>query len=313
MKNLPLIMVLAAVVVSAGCSTMKSRLEKLPIVGGEQSSAQMKEAAAQPVYGAPEKMLAIWKDSVRSQPGQKSMRGFGGRIFLYDRDGAPIRAQGDLVIYGFDDSVKQREGSKADQKIVLRDDKFQQRYSESGLGPSYSVWIDWDEVGGPDKNVTLIPFFRTPEGKIVRAGQSIYTLHSPTKEEQMYREKLVSHEEISSDGPDSSVGHANFLQSDGEGNGVVQASGIKPMPKKENAVRTTTIFVPKETQKRLRDSSFGINRRQRRSTESSADDSSESVAKESTRPQLPSRIEAARAKRIEEISNSHVFGKPGNF
>ena len=123
MKTQSLILVLAAVVFSTGCTTLKP--PKLPTLtrDAEMTSASASEAE-EPVYGTPVKMLAIWKDSVRTTPGKPSMRGFGGRIFLYDAADKPIRAQGELVIYGFDDSVTNREGSKADQKIVITNDQL---------------------------------------------------------------------------------------------------------------------------------------------------------------------------------------------
>ena len=317
MKTQSLILVLAAVVFSTGCSTFKSQMPKLPTLNREagMESASVSEAE-EPDYGTPVKMLAIWKDSVRTMPGKPSMRGFGGRIFLYDATDKPIRAEGELVIYGFDDSVTDREGSKADQKIVITNSKLQKRYSMSGLGDSYSVWIDWDPVGSPDKSVTLIPFFRMPDGEIVRAGQAIYTLHSG-KTDNLYKEKLASNEEDVSDDSSMNVAQANFLQADGDSNGVVTASSMERLPakSKKNSVRTTTIRVPSQTQQRLRESSY-IRSRSRVKAESSesGDDNSDDVAVEKSETEKrPSRIEAAREKRRKAIGDGNVFGMPGQL
>ena len=316
MKTQSLILVLAAVVFSTGCTTLKP--PKLPTLtrDAEMTSASASEAE-EPVYGTPVKMLAIWKDSVRTTPGKPSMRGFGGRIFLYDAADKPIRAQGELVIYGFDDSVTNREGSKADQKIVITNDQLQKRYSMSGLGDSYSVWIDWDAVGSPDKSVTLIPFFRMPDGEIVRAGQAIYTLHSG-KADKLYKEKLASNEEDVDD-MSQHVSQANFLQADGDSNGVVTASGMERLPEKKskNSVRTTTIRVPSQTQQRLRDSSY-IRSRSRTNAKSADSDeasveSSDVAAEKSETEVRPSRLEAAREKRRKAIGDGNVFGMPGQL
>ena len=121
MKIRNLMLVLVATVLTTGCATFKPTMPSL-----FKSEARETETGAVAVeqeeiaWGEPQKMLAIWKDSVRTQPGKPSMRGFGGRIYLYDESGAAIRSKGELVIYGFDDSVKDREGSKADQKLVFR-------------------------------------------------------------------------------------------------------------------------------------------------------------------------------------------------
>ncbi|QEG23211.1 hypothetical protein [Mariniblastus fucicola] len=309
MKTRILTMVLVAVVLSTGCSVFKPHMPKMPSLtrsNGDKAETAKPEAEL-PTYGTPEKMLAIWKDSVRTHPGKPAMRGFGGRIFLYDQSGAPIRAEGELVIYGFDDSNTERQGSKADQKIVLENSKLQRRYSKSGLGDSYSVWIDWDEVGAPDKSVTLIPFFRTPEGKIVKAGQAIYTLHTPSKEEKLYKEKLVSHDEISSDGDSDPVSQANFIQSTGDASKVVAAGGVDEASQ-DKSVRTTTIRVPMATQKRLQETGNAS------SSKKSSATLTEKAAVSDSMPNRPlTRLEEARKKRREAIGEGNVFGMPGQL
>lgn len=314
MRTRNLSLVLAVIVLLSGCTAMKSRLANnspTSSVGSDTRSAvSSRSESATPDFGTPEKMLAVWKDSVRTQEGRPPMRGFGGRLYLYDQDGSAIRAEGDLVIYGFDDSVTDREGSKADQKIVLRNKQFQQSYSESALGPSYNVWIDWDEVGGPDKSVTLIPFFRTREGDIVRAGQAIYSLHTPGKnKDKIFKERLASHQEPASDQFNNRVSHANYIQQDGDKSHVAHASAQIESPQRSepsNKVRTTTIRVPQETQKRLRSSSF-VKRSQ------PAAETTKVVEDDSPREVRSSRIQAAREKRRKEINNGNVFGMPGQL
>jgi len=274
-RNLSLALV--AIILMSGCSAMKSRLgnnsSTLPAVSrgsDSKSAASSRSDSELPSYGKPEKMLAVWKDSVRSQDGRPPMRGFGGRLYLYDDKGAPIRAQGDLVVYGFDDSVTDREGSKADQKIVLGNQQFQKSYSESALGPSYNVWIDWDEVGGPDKSVTLIPFFRTRDGDVVRAGQAIYTLHTPGRKKDVFKERLASHDEGLFSNRNK-VKHADYIQRPGDKNQIGLAGGqieTSERPESGKRVRTTTIFVPQDTQKRLQSSSFGVHFHEPRQTDS---------------------------------------------
>ena len=53
----------------------------------------------------PQTMAAIWKDSVFEKPGSVSVRGFGARIFFYDEDNQAVKADGELLVYGFDDSM----------------------------------------------------------------------------------------------------------------------------------------------------------------------------------------------------------------
>ena len=50
----------------------------------------------------PLKMVAMWQDTVKSQPGKPSIRGFGGRIIFYGADATkPVKVDGDLDVFAF--------------------------------------------------------------------------------------------------------------------------------------------------------------------------------------------------------------------
>ncbi len=55
----------------------------------------------------PAKLAAMWSDTVKRQPGKQSERGFGGRIVFYDGDEEQVRVDGQLVVYAFDETLKQ--------------------------------------------------------------------------------------------------------------------------------------------------------------------------------------------------------------
>ena len=133
----------------------------------------------------PVTMAAIWKDSVMENPTSASMKGFGGRLYFYDQDNNAVKADGELIVYGFDDSVKGKDDSKrkADVKFVFKQDEFQSHFSESGLGASYSVWLPFEAVGGFRKSVTLIPMFKTADGRLLKSGQSINVLPGKTPDQ----------------------------------------------------------------------------------------------------------------------------------
>lgn len=136
----------------------------------------------------PASMAVIWKDSVLEKPGVPSIKGFGGRIFFYDKDNQSVTADGELVIYGYDDSQDRRpenvadsdevsnKRTKADRKFVFTADQFQTHYSETELGASYSVWIPWEKVGGYRKTIVLIPIFKSADGNVLKSAQSINVL-----------------------------------------------------------------------------------------------------------------------------------------
>ena len=132
----------------------------------------------------PTTMAAIWANTTYEQPGKPTIKGFGGRIFFYDEDNTTVKADGELIVYGFDDSIKNKEENVADRKFVFKQDKFQTHYSENDLGASYSVWIPWEPVGGFRKSITLIPMFKTADGRLIKCPQSISVLPGKTPKTQ---------------------------------------------------------------------------------------------------------------------------------
>lgn len=326
MRTLNLTLLLAGLLFCSGCTAIKSRLSQnspLPAAAADPNSQANKapNAASEslPAYQTPVKMLAIWKDSVRIEGNGDPMRGFGGRLYLYNADGAPVRAEGDLVVYGFDDSVINRQGSKADRKIVISNHQLQKQYSESALGPSYSVWITWDRVGSVDKNVTLVPFFRSSGGEIVQAGQAINPLHTPGKKSNsLYKEKISAFKQPPQTEVANRVSQVNYLEP--SGNGRIENAGYEnagyevpehtqaSMPSRSN-LRTTTIAVPRATQQRLRSSNFGSASRD--TVEKTLDIPIAEI--ETLTEKKPSRLEEARRKRKEQLKKGSVFGMPGQL
>ena len=140
-------------------------------------------------FGRPVAMAVIWKDTVYSSLQGGATRGFGGRIYFYDAQGKPIRVDGDLHIYGFDDSSETFDKSKPDRKLTYRRSELQGHFSETDLGPSYSIWVPWDAVGGYRKTVSLLPIFKPVDGGICQGGMDLVVLPGlPTEEDLENRE-----------------------------------------------------------------------------------------------------------------------------
>jgi len=134
----------------------------------------------EPEYQTPKSMVAIWKASTLQQAGTKSIRGFGGRFYFYDANNDVVRVNGDLTIYGYDDRNRTETGEgKADRKFVFEAKSLNSHFSESALGESYSFWVPWDEVGGEEKTITLIPVFKTVDGLVPEAKPA--TIRLPGK------------------------------------------------------------------------------------------------------------------------------------
>ena len=132
------------------------------------------------------RMALLWSDAVMTPPGGPPTRGFGGRLMFYGpKDDKPIQVRGTLVVYAFDEQGRDPTDAKPDRKYVFTDEQFAKHYSKSELGHSYSVWIPWDEVGGPRKEISLIARFLPSDGSVVIGDQSRHVLpgRAPTEAE----------------------------------------------------------------------------------------------------------------------------------
>ena len=166
--------------VAAGCqsTTFKSGLNPF------QSSVE--ETPEEEMEAAPTRMAVIWKETAVSPVGGKATRGFGGRVYFYNNANEPVRANGELTVYAFDDSgMETRASNVPDRKYVFRAEDMDNHFSETELGPSYSIWLPWDKVGGMRKTVALMPVFKPVNGRIVQSGQSIAVLPGKTADNQV--------------------------------------------------------------------------------------------------------------------------------
>lgn len=125
----------------------------------------------------PERLLAVWSDSVLHQPGQPGVRGFGGRIYFYHSTGNdPVKVDGGLAVYVFDADELDPYDQKPLRKFMFTADQFEEHLSKTALGSSYSVWLPLDEVGGEARRLSLITRFEGREGGTVISDPTIKLL-----------------------------------------------------------------------------------------------------------------------------------------
>ena len=119
------------------------------------------------------KVSAVWTETVRYKSNQPPTRGFGGRLMFFgDRQNKPVRVEGELVVYAFDERNRAPSDSKPTRKYVFPAETLDKLYSKSELGHSYSVWVPWDELGGPQEDISLIVRFNPTEGSPVISDQT---------------------------------------------------------------------------------------------------------------------------------------------
>lgn len=121
-------------------------------------------ASDEPRSGSPERVVATWVDTVRQQVGSQPERGFGGRLYFYDRAADPITVDGRLVVYAFDEQDRAPTDHKPTRRYVFPAEQLTLHMSETEIGPSYSFWLPWGSVDGPSTEISLIARFEPTRG-----------------------------------------------------------------------------------------------------------------------------------------------------
>ncbi len=121
---------------------------------------------------APTRMTDMWSFTVLQQQGQAGVRGYGGRLMFYDADDKPMKVDGTLTVYAFDARSDEPAKAVPERKFVFLGKDLPKHYSESKLGHSYSFWLPWDEVGGPERQLVLATRFQSKDGEVLVSAPS---------------------------------------------------------------------------------------------------------------------------------------------
>ena len=191
----------------------------------------------------PEKLVAVWSNSVLGEVGQKPQRGLGGRVYFYNDSHQSVEVDGHLVVYVYDDSLPDTmQQRKASRKYEFNAEQVASSLSPSELGPSYSFWIPWDDVGGERARLSVIPVFMDAKGKMIVGDQARHVLpgRSPTE--------LASHQQRASHAT-RQVSTAAFNQVPGAKSQVAPVSAERA--DKEPNISSSTILLPPSMKQRL--------------------------------------------------------------
>lgn len=164
MRIAVLLMVLAGLTSSAGCKQWNLTPSWTWLRGSEDPPE------------IPVKVVAIWTNGQLQQEGGNALRGFGARVMFYNKEDKPVRVDGTLVVYGFDEQKPEGISSQADRKYIFTPEQLADRYSKSQLGHSYSIFVPWDKSGGPAQQVSLIVRFNPIGGPAVVGSQAKLSL-----------------------------------------------------------------------------------------------------------------------------------------
>ena len=161
-------------IATAGCSTL---------TGSKNTKNSKKDASwslfKKKDYQVPQSINVTWTYDIFTKEGKPPTRGFGGRLYFYNEKSQAIPVEGELTVYGFDDTNRNHDGSSiesADKRFRFTAEQFTTHFSESELGASYSIWIPWDAAPGTQKKIMLIPTFKTKDGPVLRGNAATVLL-----------------------------------------------------------------------------------------------------------------------------------------
>lgn len=133
----------------------------------------------------PSRVVDVWTDDILHQSGQPSKRGFGGRLMFYNHeDEKPIKVEGTLTVYLFDDRCEDPLREDPIHKYIFPAETLEKHHSQSELGHSYSFWLPVDNVGGVEKKLTIIARFEPKIGGKVMANPSTHVLPGRPADDQ---------------------------------------------------------------------------------------------------------------------------------
>lgn len=201
-------------------------------------------------FQQPGRMAVVWTDAAYTEPNRPPARGFGGRIYFYNAQNQAIPVEGQLTVYAYDDSRKDKTAQVPDRKFVFSAEQFSKHFSETDLGASYSVWIPWGEVGGPQVELSLLPVFRSAAGHVVIGQQTMNVLPGPKTPPSSSKSHQIT---PSQPGPPiSAVRPVAYQQSvDPQLEQVPNKSSEEAVLDAAPRLRTATISVPPSTTRQL--------------------------------------------------------------
>jgi len=235
-SSLMLLLVLSSLLSSSGCATFNGTTNTWKW----RAPWSKKEVNIEEEFGKPERMVVVWTPDVLSMAGKPATRGFGGRIYFYNTESKPVPVEGQLVVYGYDDSDEQNKSREAQKKYAFTKEQFETHFSQTELGASYSVWVPWDSNCQDQRAVSLVPVFTSVSGKCVVGQQSLNVLPSARTGKLVSKNEWRRRQGIQS--TQSGVEPASYEED--------FANGMAP-PRSALSMQTTTISVPRTLTRRM--------------------------------------------------------------
>ena len=220
-KNCCWLLACVVAIVFSGCKTFNSE------------SNWFSKDEEEKVFETPNKIVAIWTNSVFNESGNAPVRGLGGRLYFYDKKHQPIEVDGKLSVFLYDDTNPEARKTQEASKVVhFTPEQVATKFTPTDFGASYSFWVPWDKVGGIRTQLAVIPVFTAKTGEMLVGEQARHLL--PGSDPIEFVDEM--------DG--SSVQQASFEGDDDE---RMKSSTIKLSPTLRNRLRQGYSHTVQET------------------------------------------------------------------
>ena len=182
------VMVCLAVLIGSvsGCATFQSPFaKKIPTA-----------SAKDPVVS----ILCLWQPGEGHDPEGYPCKGFSGQIlFLSNRASTPVRVEGEVRIYLFDDQGTAEEQTKPLRQFDFDKGSWDIHLAQTSLGPTYSVFVPYVRRGVSDAQCTLRVRLKPKFGPVVLSDFSNMPLNGTRKSVKGNEAKPIKPDEVEKD------------------------------------------------------------------------------------------------------------------
>jgi hypothetical protein len=173
-------LILVASLTLSGCATLHLPwIDKVPEASPKNPVVQI---------------TCLWEPSAGHDPNGVSCRGFAGQIlFLGNKGGMPVKIDGDVMVYVFDD-----QGTPDEQAVPVHQFHFDagawNRHLRVGsLGPTYHVFIPYTRSGRHEAICSLRLKLTNPDGSTLYSDHSEIPLETKTRTKDVSTAEVISH------------------------------------------------------------------------------------------------------------------------
>ncbi len=126
------------------------------------------------------RIVCLWEQAEGRDPDGLPCRGFAGQIlFLANRNAMPVKVQGDVRIYLFDDVGTPDDQSKPLRQFDFTSDAWQVHLTKSAIGPSYSVFVPYVRRGRHNAQCSLRVRLTPKDGPVIFSEVAALPLRGP--------------------------------------------------------------------------------------------------------------------------------------